>query len=47
LFGLFEQTSPFAALLGLPMLVFEVWFSIRLITKGFNPAAIASLESKN
>jgi len=46
LFGAYEQYSPLPALLAMPMLVFEVWFSVRLITKGFNPSAVAALDKK-
>jgi hypothetical protein len=46
MFGLYEQASPFPIILAFPMLVFEVWLAIRLIIKGFNPSAIASLENK-
>jgi len=45
LFGVYKQISPIQAIVALPMLVFEVWFSIRLIIKGFNPSAIASASA--
>lgn len=41
LFGLFEQVSPLAAIIALPMLVFEVWLAVWLIVKGLNPSAIS------
>ena len=47
LFGFYEQTSPFAVLIAMPLLAFEVSFSVWLIVKGFNPSAVASLASKD
>jgi hypothetical protein len=46
LFGVSKQVSPISAVIAFPMLVFELWFSIRLIAKGFNQEAIAALPSK-
>lgn len=36
LFGLYSQSSLIQVVVALPMLIFEVWFSLRLITHGFN-----------
>ncbi len=44
LFGLYEQTSPFAVLIAMPLLAFEVSFSIWLFVKGFN---LYTLNEKN
>lgn len=46
LFGLYSQTAPFAILIAMPALAFEVSFSLWLITKGFNQSALAKLETK-
>ena len=47
LFGFYEQTSPFAILLAMPLLAFEISFSVWLIVKGFNQSALARLSAKN
>jgi hypothetical protein len=46
LFGFYEQTSPFAVLIAMPLLAFEVSFAVWLIVKGFNPTALAALSAK-
>jgi Domain of unknown function (DUF4386) len=46
LLGVYKQQSPVQAIVALPMLVFEVSFSVRLITKGFNASAVTALQSK-
>jgi hypothetical protein len=46
LFGAYSQTSPFAALLALPMLAFEVSFALYLILRGFKSQALTALEAK-
>jgi hypothetical protein len=47
LFGFYEPTSPFHILLAMPLLAFEISFSVWLIAKGFNPSALAALSAKN
>lgn len=46
LFGLYAQTAPFAIIIAMPALAFEILFSLWLITKGFNQSALAALEIK-
>jgi hypothetical protein len=47
LFGLVGQHAPLAGLAALPVALFEFSLGIWLIVKGFNPAAIAALNSQN
>ena len=47
LFGFYPQTAPFAILIAMPLLAFEVLFSLYLIIKGFNRSALTALENKN
>ncbi len=47
LFGFYEQTSPFAILLAMPLLAFEISFSVWLIAKGFNRSSLAALSDKD
>lgn len=46
LFGGYPQTTPFAVLVAMPLLAFEVTFSVWLIVKGFNKSALTSLSAK-
>lgn len=43
LFGFYEVTAAPAILIAMPMLAFEILFSVWLIAKGFNQASLASL----
>jgi hypothetical protein len=47
MFGLIDRIAPLAALSAIPVALFEFSLGIWLIVKGFNPEAVASLESKN
>lgn len=47
LFGAYSQTSSFAAVLALPMFLFEVSFALYLLFKGFSAKAVAALEPVN
>jgi len=47
LFGLIGQHAPSTGLFALPVALFEFSLGIWLVVKGFNPSAIAALESKN
>jgi hypothetical protein len=47
MFGLVGQHAPLAGLSALPVALFEFSLGVWLIVKGFNPDAIAFLESKN
>ena len=47
LFGLIGQHAPSTGLFALPVALFEFSLGIWLVVKGFNPLAIAALESKN
>ena len=47
LFGLIGQHAPLASLSAVPVALFEFSLGIWLVVKGFNPSAIAALESKN
>lgn len=47
LFGVVVQDSPIQILSAMPMLAFEVSFSLYLIIKGFKSEAIETLEAKN
>jgi hypothetical protein len=47
LFGLIGQHSPLAGLSALPVALFEFSLGIWLVVKGFNPKAVATLESKS
>jgi hypothetical protein len=46
LFGLIGQHAPLAGLAALPVALFEFSLGVWLIVKGFNPIAVAVLESK-
>ena len=46
MFGLVGHNAPLAALSALPVFIFELSLGIWLIVKGFNPTAIASLETR-
>lgn len=46
LFGSYPQTSTFAIIIAMPLLAFEVAFSLYLIIKGFNRSALETLENK-
>ena len=46
MFGVIVRDAPFAALAALPVFIFELSLGIWLIVKGFNPTAIASLETR-
>ena len=46
LFGFYSQSAPFAILVAMPALAFEVSFSIWLLVKGFDQNALAKLETK-
>ncbi len=46
-FGVYPQTTPFAIIIAMPLLAFEVLFSLYLIIKGFNRSALETLEGKN
>lgn len=46
-FGVYPQTTPFAIIIAMPLLAFEVLFSLYLIIKGFNRPALETLEGKN
>ncbi|SRR5665213_1236409 len=47
MFGLAGQHAPLTGLFAVPVALFEFSLGIWLIVKGFNPSAIAALESKN
>jgi hypothetical protein len=47
LFGAIEQHSSLAGLSALPVALFEFSLGLWLVVKGFNPEAVAALESKN
>jgi hypothetical protein len=47
LFGAIDQHGPVAGLAALLVAVFEFSLGVWLIVKGFNPEAVAALESKN
>lgn len=47
LFGFYPQTTPFAILIAMPLLAFEIIFSLYLFIKGFNRSALTALENKN
>ena len=47
LFGAIDQHGALAGLSALPVAVFEFGLGIWLIVKGFNPEAVAALESKS
>jgi hypothetical protein len=47
LFGAIDQHGPVAGLSALGVAVFEFSLGVWLIVKGFNPEAVAALESKN
>ena len=47
LFGLIGQHAPLAGLSAVPVALFEFSLGVWLVVKGFNPSAIAALESKN
>ena len=47
LFGAIGQRSSLAALCALPVALFEFSLGVWLVVKGFNPEAVAALESKN
>ncbi len=47
LFGAIGQRSSLAGLLALPVAFFEFVLGVWLVVKGFNPEAVAALESKN
>jgi hypothetical protein len=46
MFGLIGQHAPLAGLAALPVALFEFSFGVWLIVKGFNPQAVAVLESR-
>ncbi len=46
MFGLIGQHSSLAGLTAVPVALFEFSLGVWLIVKGFNPAAVATLESK-
>jgi hypothetical protein len=47
LFGLIGQHAPMTGLFAIPVALFEFSLGIWLVVKGFNPSAVAALESKN
>ena len=47
LFGVIGQHSALAGLFALPVALFEFALGVWLVVKGFNPEAVAALESKN
>jgi hypothetical protein len=47
LFGAIGQRSSLAGLFALPVAFFEFALGVWLVVKGFNPEAVAALESKN
>jgi hypothetical protein len=47
LFGAIGQHSSLAGLFALPVAFFEFALGVWLVVKGFNPEAVAALESKN
>jgi hypothetical protein len=47
LFGLIGQHAPLTGLFAVPVALFEFSLGIWLVFKGFNPSAVAALESKN
>ena len=47
LFGAIGQHSALAGLFALPVALFEFALGVWLVVKGFNPEAVAALESKN
>ena len=47
LFGLIGQHGPLAGLSAFPVAIFEFSLGVWLIVKGFNPEAVAALESKS
>jgi len=47
LFGLTGQHGPLAGLIAFPVAIFEFSLGIWLVVKGFNPKAVATLESKS
>jgi hypothetical protein len=46
LFGLIGQHAPLAGLFAIPVAIFEFSLGVWLVFKGFNPKAVAALESK-
>jgi len=46
LFGLVAQFAPLTGLAALPVAVFEFSLGVWLVVKGFNPEAVAVLESR-
>jgi hypothetical protein len=46
LFGLIGQHVPLAGLFAVPVAIFEFSLGVWLVFKGFNPTAVAALESK-
>jgi hypothetical protein len=46
MFGVIGRQAPLAVLAALPVFIFELSLGIWLIVKGFNPSAIASLETR-
>jgi hypothetical protein len=46
MFGLIGQHAPLAGLAAIPVALFEFSFGVWLIVKGFNPQAVAVLESR-
>ena len=47
MFGLIGQHAPLTGLFAVPVALFEFSLGLWLIFKGFNPEAVATLESKN
>jgi len=46
MFGLVGQHAPLAGMSAIPVALFEFSLGVWLVVKGFNPAAVAALESK-
>jgi hypothetical protein len=47
MFGVFEQTSPMAAVLGLPIALWELTLGFWLAFKGFKKVEFAALMAKS
>ena len=47
MFGLVGQHAPLAGMSAIPVALFEFSLGVWLVVKGFNPAAVAALESKS
>jgi hypothetical protein len=46
MFGLVDQHAPSTGLFAIPVALFEFSLGVWLVVKGFNPSAVAALESK-